>query len=116
MNMLPVSVSRSIDVAGANIPIHETLPSGGRATIGFRPEAVKIGGDGPISARIRLVEDLGSEVFVHLVVTHESTDYRIVVKTDPSFGGKPDDQVRLALAGDVHLFDEGEARIATVKL
>jgi multiple sugar transport system ATP-binding protein len=115
MNMLPVSISRSVDVAGAHIPLGETLPSSGRATIGFRPEAVRIG-DGPIAARIRLVEDLGSEVFVHLIVEHEHADYRIVAKTDPPFAGKPDEQVRLALVGDVHLFDEGEGRMATVKL
>jgi multiple sugar transport system ATP-binding protein len=116
MNMLSVSISRSVDVAGAHVPLSESLPSGGRATIGFRPEAIVIGADGPISARIRLVEDLGSEVFVHLVVEHEGADHRIVARVDPPFAGKPDDQVRLALAGDVHLFDDGETRIATVAL
>jgi multiple sugar transport system ATP-binding protein len=116
MNMLPVAVSRSVVVAGAHIPLGDALANdGGRATIGFRPETVVIG-EGPIPARIRLVEDLGSELFVHLVVQHEGTDYRIVAKVDPPFAGKPDENVSLALKGDVHLFDESEARIATLPL
>src|SRR5213594_2465561 len=39
VNMLPVSVDRSIKVAGADIGIGESV-SGERATIGFRPETV----------------------------------------------------------------------------
>ena len=31
-------------------------------------------GDGPIPARIRIVEDLGSEAFVHLVIDHEGEE------------------------------------------
>src|SRR5580765_4928308 len=73
MNMLPVSVDRSINVAGAEIPIGEAVSSE-RGTLGFRPETVVIGGDGPIPARIRLAEDLGSEVFVHLIIDHEGEE------------------------------------------
>jgi multiple sugar transport system ATP-binding protein len=115
MNMLPVSVDRSIKVAGAEIGIGEAV-SGERATIGFRPETVRIGDDGPIPARIRLVEDLGSEVFVHLVIDHESEERRIVAKVDPPFAGQPDENVRLTLRGKVHLFDAREARRTTVTL
>ena len=88
----------------------------GVGTFGFRPETVMIGADGPIAARIRLVEDLGSEVFVHLVIEHEGAEHRIVAKVEPPFGGKVDDNVRLTLHGTVHLFDATEARRATVTL
>jgi multiple sugar transport system ATP-binding protein len=115
MNMLPVSVDRSIKIAGAEIRIREAV-SGDAATVGFRPETVLIGDDGPIPARIRLVEDLGSEVFVHLVIDHEDEERRIVAKVDPPFAGKADDNVRLTLRGEVHLFDATEARRATVTL
>jgi len=115
MNILPVSVDRSIKVAGAEIGIGEAV-SGERATIGFRPETVTIGDDGPIPARIRLVEDLGSEVFVHLVIDHEGEERRIVAKVEPPFAGQPDQSVRLTLRGNVHLFDAAEARTTTVTL
>jgi multiple sugar transport system ATP-binding protein len=114
MNMLPVSVDGSVKIAGAEIQIGRAL--GGPATIGFRPETVTIGDDGPIPARVRVVEDLGSEVFVHLVVDHEGEERRIVAKVDPPFAGEPDEKVRLALHGAVHLFDATEVRRATVTL
>jgi multiple sugar transport system ATP-binding protein len=115
MNMLPVSVDGSVRIAGAEIRITQAL-GGGRATIGFRPETVAIGSEGPIPARIRVVEDLGSEVFVHLVIDHDGEERRIVAKVDPPFAGKPDENVRLTLRGTVHLFDSAEARRATVRL
>jgi len=88
MNMLSVPVGRSVYVAGAEIRIGQTLDGSERATIGFRPETVIIGKDGPIPAHIRLVEDLGSEVFVHLVIDHEGEERRIVAKVDPPFEGR----------------------------
>ena len=115
MNMLPVSVDRSIKIAGADIPVGSAM-SGERATIGFRPETVVIGDEGPIPARIRLVEDLGSEVFVYLVIDHEGEERRIVAKVDPPFAGETDENVRLTLRGTVHLFDATEVRRATVRL
>jgi multiple sugar transport system ATP-binding protein len=115
MNMLPVSVDHAVTVAGTEIRIGG-LEGGGLGTLGFRPETVMIGADGPIPARIRLVEDLGSEVFVHLVIDHEGAEYRIVAKVDPPFSGKVDEDVRLRLRGTVHLFDATEARRATVTL
>jgi multiple sugar transport system ATP-binding protein len=115
MNMLSVSVDHAVEIAGTQIRIGG-LDGGGRGTLGFRPETVVIGAEGPIPARIRLVEDLGSEVFVHLVVDHEGEEHRIVAKVEPPFGGKVDENVRLTLRGTVHLFDAAEARRATVTL
>jgi multiple sugar transport system ATP-binding protein len=115
MNLLPVSVDRTIKIAGAEIRIGAAV-SGEPATIGFRPETIVIGDEGPIPARIRLIEDLGSEVFVHLIIDHEGEERRIVAKVDPPFAGKTDQNVRLTLRGNVHLFDAMEARRATVRL
>jgi multiple sugar transport system ATP-binding protein len=115
MNMLPVTFDGSVRIAGAEIPIRNALGGEG-VTIGFRPETVAIGDDGPIPARVRLVEDLGSEVFVHLVIHHDFEDRRIVAKVDPPFARKPDENVRLVLRGSVHLFDATEVRRATVTL
>jgi multiple sugar transport system ATP-binding protein len=114
MNMLPVSVDRTIKVAGADIPIGTAL-SGEQATLGFRPETVAIGDEGPIRARLRLVEDLGSEVFVHLVIDHDG-ERRLVAKVDPPFAGETDENVRITLRGTVHLFDATGVRRATVTL
>jgi multiple sugar transport system ATP-binding protein len=115
MNLLPVSVDRSIKIAGAEIRI-EAAVSGESATIGFRPETIVIGDDGQIPAQVRLVEDLGSEVFVHLVIDHEGQERRLVAKVDPPFAGKTEENVRFLLRGNVHLFDASGARQTTVIL
>jgi len=114
MNTLPVSASGPLRIAGADVGVADDL-GGERATVGFRPEAVIIG-EGPIAARIRIVEDLGSEVFVHLVIDHEGEERRIVAKVDAPFAGSPGDNVRLRLHGTVHVFDTAEVRRKSITL
>jgi multiple sugar transport system ATP-binding protein len=114
MNTLPVSASGPLLIGGADIGIADDL-GGERATAGFRPEAVIVG-DGPIAARIRIAEDLGSEVFVHLVIDHEGEERRIVAKVEAPFAGSAGDNVRLALRGTIHLFDTAEVRRTSVTL
>jgi multiple sugar transport system ATP-binding protein len=112
MNQLHVSATGPLLISGADVGIAEDF-GGERAAVGFRPEAVVIG-SGPIAARIRVIEDLGSEVFVHLVIQHEGEDHRIVAKTAAPFAGALGDNVQIGLRGDAHLFDTSEARRATV--
>jgi multiple sugar transport system ATP-binding protein len=114
MNMLPVSPSGPLEIAGAPIGIADDL-GGERATVGFRPETVVVG-DGPIAGRIRIVEDLGSEVFVHLVIDHDGEERRIVAKVAAPFAGAPDEKVRLGLRGTIHVFDTAEVRRTSVTL
>jgi multiple sugar transport system ATP-binding protein len=114
MNMLPVSATGPVRIGGADIGVADEL-GGERATVGFRPETVVIG-DGPVAGRIRVVEDLGSEAFVHLVIDHDGEERRIVVKAAAPFAGSPDETVRFGLRGSVHLFDTTEVRRKTVKL
>jgi multiple sugar transport system ATP-binding protein len=114
MNTLPVPAGEPLRIAGAEIGIADDL-GGERATIGFRPETVVVG-DGPVAGRIRTVEDLGSEVFVHLVIDHEGEERRIVAKAAAPFAGSPGDNVRAGLRGTVHLFDAAEVRRTSVKL
>jgi multiple sugar transport system ATP-binding protein len=115
MNTLAVSAHGPLRIAGAEIGIADDL-GGDRALIGFRPETIVIGGDGQIPAQIRAVEDLGSEVFVHLVIAHEGEEHRIVAKADPPFAGSPSDTVRLAVRGTVHLFDTAGVRRTSATL
>jgi multiple sugar transport system ATP-binding protein len=114
MNMLSAPAPGPLTVGGAEIGIADDL-GGERATVGFRPETVVIG-DGPIPARIRIVEDLGSEVFVHLLIDHDGEERRIVAKVDAPFAGSAGDNVRVALHGTIHLFDTAEIRRTSVQL
>jgi multiple sugar transport system ATP-binding protein len=112
MNQLRVAPAGPLRIAGEEVGIADDL-GGERATIGFRPEAVVIGA-GPIPARIRVVEDLGSEVFVHLVIHHEGEDHRLVAKAAAPFAGAVDENVQIGLRGAVHLFDSEDTRRATI--
>jgi ABC-type sugar transport system ATPase subunit/mannitol-1-phosphate/altronate dehydrogenase len=115
MNMLSVANGGGpLRVAGAELGVTDELGTE-RATIGFRPETVVIG-DGPIPARIRTVEDLGSEVFVHLLIDHNGDEHRLVAKVDPPFAGLPGENVRVDLRGTLHLFDESGTRRMTYNL
>ncbi len=113
MNLLP-SASGPVRIGGAEIGIADDL-GGERATVGFRPETVVIG-EGPVAGRIRIVEDLGSEAFVHLLIDHDGEERRIVAKAAAPFAGSPDDNVHFGLRGSVHLFDNAEARRKSVTL
>jgi multiple sugar transport system ATP-binding protein len=87
----------------------------GPITVGFRPEALQVG-DGPLRARIRNVEDLGSEMFVHVAVEHQGESVPLIAKMAPPFEGKHDDHVGLQIAGTTHLFAEDGSRIASPRV
>ena len=58
-------------------------------------------------AHIRTVEDLGSEVFVHVAFDHEGETVSAVSKMPAPFKGVTGDTIDVQLAGTVHLFDPG---------
>jgi multiple sugar transport system ATP-binding protein len=112
MNVLPSSAPGPLRIAGLEVGVGVDLAEK-RSAIGFRPEALSVG-SGPIRARIRTVEDLGPEVFVHVLVDHEGEERRLVAKVSAPFTGAIDDNVSLSLNGSVHVFGDDDERIATV--
>ena len=64
-------------------------------------------------ARIRTVEDLGSEMFVHVAVEHQGESVPLIAKMSPPFEGAAGDRVGLQIAGTTHLFGEDGLRIAS---
>ena len=80
--------------------------------VGFRPEAVQLGED-PLPGKIRTVEDLGSEVFVHLLVDHQGSTTAVVAKVPAPFHGHSGGEVALRLAGRGHMFDPSGPRLGS---
>jgi multiple sugar transport system ATP-binding protein len=117
MNLVPVGAERPLRIGDAAV---ELGPDGeaalaehpGEVTVGFRPEALEVG-DGPLRAQIRTVEDLGSEVFVHLAAPHQGESRALVSKMFPPFDAQPGDNVGLQITGTTHLFAEQGSRIAS---
>jgi multiple sugar transport system ATP-binding protein len=117
MNLVPVGDGRPLKLGGATLvldgPEEAAASNGaGKLTIGFRPEALQVG-DGPLRAKIRTVEDLGSEVFVHLALEHQGESIALVSKMFPPFEGQPEDSVGLQITGATHLFGEDGSRVAS---
>jgi multiple sugar transport system ATP-binding protein len=118
MNLYQCQVGRPVRVGGCSLELDTeatnrlTAFAGDRVVVGFRPEGVRVG-EGPLAAHIRTVEDLGSEVFVHVAFDHEGETVSAVSKMPAPFKGVTGDPIELQVAGTVHLFDPAGARIAT---
>jgi multiple sugar transport system ATP-binding protein len=117
MNLVEVGDTRPPRIGEAELALDgaDAAALGDRAdsiTVGFRPEALQVG-DGPLPARIRNVEDLGSEMFVHVAVEHQGESLPLIAKASPPFDGAPGDRVGLQIAGRTHLFGEDGLRIAS---
>jgi multiple sugar transport system ATP-binding protein len=117
MNLVAVGDGRPLSVGDAQLALdglgESALASAnGDITVGFRPEALRVG-DGPLRARIRTVEDLGSEVFVHLLLEHRGEKVALTSKMSPPFHGQPDDNVGLQITGTTHVFGGDGMRIGS---
>ncbi len=115
MNLVSIQPDGVAALAGTEIDFDDSVvdPTA-PLTIGFRPESARIGATG-VPGVVRTVEDLGSEVFVHVVVDHQGTPTPLVVKTSPPFEAHLGDVVHIELAGPVHVFDGDGSIVATTR-
>jgi multiple sugar transport system ATP-binding protein len=119
MNLVDLGEERPLRLGTAELSLDSATQTAvangtGSITLGFRPEAVKVG-DGPLRATIRTVEDLGSEVFVHVAVDHRGESVPLVSKMSPPFDGDPGDSVGLELVGATHLFGGDGSRLTSTR-
>jgi multiple sugar transport system ATP-binding protein len=112
MNLVEVGDGRPLKLGGVELVPEKAPDASGPITVGFRPEALAVG-DGPLPAQIRTVEDLGSEVFVHVAVDHGGESVALVSKMAPPFEGEPGENVGLQITGTTHMFDADGIRIAS---
>jgi multiple sugar transport system ATP-binding protein len=117
MNLVKVGEERPLRLGDSTLAL---APPGeaaladtdGAVTVGFRPEALQVG-DGPLRAQIRTVEDLGSEVFVHVYLDHQGEMLPLVSKMFPPFEGQAGDSVGLQITGATHLFAADGSRVVS---
>ncbi|MEA2275260.1 MAG: multiple sugar transport system ATP-binding protein [Solirubrobacteraceae bacterium] len=117
MNLVEVAEERPLRLAGSTLALAPPgeaalADAAGAITVGFRPEALQVG-DGPLAAQIRTVEDLGSEVFVHLALEHQGEPLALVSKMLPPFDGRPGDTIGLQITGATHLFAADGSRVVS---
>jgi multiple sugar transport system ATP-binding protein len=121
MNLVDAGTERPLSLGGSELSVEGAAASAltngsadGNITVGFRPEALRVG-DGPLDAEIRTVEDLGSEVFVHVTVDHHGESIPLVSKMPPPFEGELGDHVRLQINGTTHFFNGDGSRIGSTR-
>src|SRR4051812_38774323 len=117
MNLVPVADEQPLRIGNATLEFDAPADAAiGQATrpitVGFRPEALRAG-DGPLQARIRTIEDLGPEVFVHVAIEHQGQTVSLVSKMAPPFVGELEDNVGMQIIGTTHLFDGDGLRITS---
>ncbi len=111
MNLVKIEASETGQrFSGALIHVGDGGAISGPAVLGFRPEAVRLG-SGPVTGRVRVVEDLGSEVFVHLIVEHQGTSIPVVAKVAAPFSATAGQEMALDISGRGHLFDPEGPRL-----
>jgi multiple sugar transport system ATP-binding protein len=117
MNQIPVDNRHPLQIADCAVELDAAVEAdqdgaGATLTLGLRPEALQVG-DGPLQARIRTVEDLGSEVFVHVALEHRGENLPLVSKMPAPFAGTAGDNVGLQIAGTTYLFAEDGSALAS---
>jgi multiple sugar transport system ATP-binding protein len=117
MNLVDVDGGGPMRIGDAALAVDgvggaETGNGGGGVTVGFRPEDLRVG-EGPLNGEIRTVEDLGSEIFVHVAVDHRGERVPLVSKMSPPFEGRTGDRVSLQITGTTHVFDGDGKRMGS---
>ncbi|MGH1487922.1 MAG: ABC transporter ATP-binding protein [Acidimicrobiales bacterium] len=84
-----------------------------RFVVGVRPEHLAVDPDGsPCS--VTVVEELGSEAFLHLAMAHQGGDSTVVIRVAGETSTVRGDKLAIAVAGPVHVFDaEDGSRLGT---
>ena len=110
MNLLEATIDGAELIAGPlRVRLDSTPPRSGHVRVGIRPEHVQMSKDGGAASRVRLVEPLGTEVYVRLMLGEDEIVARAGAGREPDLG----QEVGVAVdPGDLHLFDaDSGARI-----
>ena len=81
--------------------------------VGVRPEHLELADDGAVGEVI-VVEELGSEAYVHVRVRHEDREELLVVRVGGETTIERGDDVHVGSPDKVHFFDPGGDRLDEV--
>jgi multiple sugar transport system ATP-binding protein len=115
INVLPaVATASGIEVLGRTFARQSGLPAGTRLQVAIRPERLSLaGGSASLDGRLIYRENLGSDLFLHIVVDDALTP--LIVRCDASFleTMSAGDTVRIGMPAEhLLLFDVDGRRIA----
>ncbi len=119
MNLVEVDRQKGgFSLGGVDVPLNDettaavAAASGSSMTVGVRPEHLALGSSG-LAGKVTVVEELGSESYVHVSVSHQGSDEVLVVRS----GGETDiergDTVHIGFNGPMHVFGTDGERLGS---
>jgi len=134
MNLVEVDRNANgLQIGSVDVPLEASVSSDlqGRSessfTVGVRPEHLALhpehfdaeesgdsaqgGNGGGIPGEVRVVEELGSEAFVHVETQHQGQVQPIVVRVEGETATARGDRVRIGFDGPTHVFGDGGVRL-----
>ncbi|CAN7353763.1 sn-glycerol-3-phosphate ABC transporter ATP-binding protein UgpC [Pseudoduganella sp. LjRoot289] len=116
MNLAPgtLDAGGQLRLGAACLPWRPPSGAPSQLTVGIRPEHLQADPDGAIEGEVLLVERLGAESYVHLMVAGLDKALMVVVQDEPPAAGA---RWRVGpVAGRVHVFDQDGRRIEAAAL
>jgi len=111
-----VSGDRGLKLGDLDVPLSPEVAAAletsgpGKYTVGVRPEHLQIGTEGT-PGEVSVVEELGSESFVHVAITHQREPLNIEVRAEGETTIQRGDNVHVAFRGPAHLFAPDGERV-----
>ncbi len=94
----------SVVALPADVQADLKASSATRFVIGIRPEHLSNAGGG-LNSNVTVVEELGSDAFVHATIQHGGGDVTIVVRIDGETTVSRGDNMPISIDGPVHIFE-----------
>lgn len=122
MNLLDVDVvGNDVAIGGLSVPLEDSVSAGlaesgdRHLSVGVRPEHLSlIGSSEPgISGEVTVVEELGSEAFLHVRIDHQGESQTLVVRDAGETSTVRGDKVNVGFSGVVHVFGSDGERVGS---
>ena len=116
MNLVEVEVGEGRAVRLGSLalsleePVARDLAAAGAYTVGIRPEHLHLSDSG-IPGEVSVVEELGSESYVHVTIQHQGDPLVLVVRAEGETMIQRGDNVMVGCRGPIHVFGPGGERI-----
>lgn len=117
MNLIECDrVDGQVKLAGVNVPLTDEVASAVRnsadstMSVGVRPEHLTLSNEG-IAGEVVVVEELGSESYLHVHVEHQGVKETLVVRGEGETSVGRGDHVKISFDGKTHLFGVDGARV-----
>ena len=112
MNLIEIDrTGDELHVGPYNVELSEALASSLRSSnektfvLGARPEHLGLM-DGGVPGVVTVVEELGSEAFLHATVSHQGVDQNIVIRVEGETDIERGDNVSIGVDGPIHVFSK----------